>query len=68
MLTMIDEALDQMKDRSYVTHREFSDILLDMRLALMKEKTDGSISLEDDDFAGDDNLSASRLALSSADR
>lgn len=69
MLTMIDDALDQMKDRSYVTHREFSDILLDMRLALMKEREiDGIISFEDDGFAGDDNLSTSRLALSSADR
>ena len=54
---MIDAALDQMKDRSYVTHREFSDILLDMRLALMEqgEIEDAFIQIKDDALVGADS-------------
>jgi hypothetical protein len=66
MIALIDNALDQFSDRSYVTRREFSDILLDMRLVLMKEEAIGFIPLEDDALAGIDNLSADRFALSTA--
>lgn len=52
LLSLIDESLDLYKDRGVVTHTEFQDTLLDLRLILMKGEEDGSLSLEDDALVG----------------
>lgn len=59
LMSMIDEALDLYKDRGVVTHTEFQDTLLDMRLHLMKGTDHDRVSYEDDALVGVGNSSAS---------